>query len=238
VKRYGPSAPQVGRVRTPAIPAFVAGITDVKDIAASVTSKITPDGGAPLRFKTKGLGQPHDVTLEPLYRINDQRYTVYWNVYSPAEWTKRNTDLAATDARRKEFERRTIDSVIVDRADNEKAHALQSENASDGYFEGKRTREARSGWFSYQVKVSPDRPVTLVCAYRGSEGRRRVFDILVDGEKIATETLEYHPTEQLDKEYAIPESLTRGKDRVTVKFQAHQDTTAGALIDVRTTAAR
>ena len=84
------------------------------------------------------------------------------------------------------------------------------------------------------MKVSQDGPVTLVCAYRGSEGRRRVFDILVDGEKIATETLEYHPTEQLDKEYTIPESLTRGKDHVTVKFQAHQDTTAGALIDLRT----
>jgi hypothetical protein len=233
VKRYGPSAPQVGRVRTPVIPAFV---TEVNDLEKSVTSKISPDAGAPLRFKTKGLGQPRDVTLEPLYRITDQRYTVYWNVYSPAEWTKRNTDLAATDARRKEFERRTIDSVVVDQAENEKAHALQSENASDGYFEGKRTREARNGWFSYQVKVSPDRPVTLVCGYRGSEGRRRVFDILVDGEKIATETLEYHPTEQLDKEYAIPESLTRGKDRVTVKFQAHADTTAGAVIDMRTVA--
>jgi hypothetical protein len=231
VKRYGPSAPQVGRVKTPVIPAFV---TDTNDIAKSVTAKITPDGSMPLRFRTKGLAQPRDVTLEPLYRILDQRYTVYWNVYSPAEWAKHNTDLAATDARRKEFERRTIDSVVVDQSQSEQGHALQSENATDGYFEGRRTRESRGGWFSYQVKVSADRPVTLVCAYRGSEGRRRVFDILVDGEKIATETLEYHPTEQLDKEYAIPESLTRGKDRVTVKFQAHQDTTAGALIDIRT----
>jgi DUF1680 family protein len=230
VKRYGPSAPQVGRVKTPVIPAFVA---DTADIEKNVTSKIVSDG-APLRFKTRGLAQPHDVLLQPLYRILDQRYTIYWSVYSPAEWTKHNADLAATDARRREFERRTIDSVIVDQAQSEQAHGLQSENASDGYFEGRRTRESRGGWFSYQVKVSPDRPVTLVCAYRGSEGRRRVFDIVVDGEQIATETLEYHPTEQLDKEYAIPESLTRGKDRVTVKFQAHQDTTAGALIDVRT----
>jgi hypothetical protein len=76
--------------------------------------------------------------------------------------------------------------------------------------------------------------VTLVCAYRGSEGRHRVFDILIDGEKVTTETLEYHPTEQLDKEYAIPEALTLGKSEVTVRFQAHADTTAGALIDVRT----
>jgi len=77
--------------------------------------------------------------------------------------------------------------------------------------------------------------VSIVCAFRGSEGRRRAFDVLVDGTKIASETLEYHPTEQLDREYAIPEPLTRGKTRVTVKFQAQSDnTTAGALIDVRT----
>ena len=231
VKRYGPSAPQMGRVKTPVIPSFVA---DVKDVAKSVTAKISPDAPAPLQFKTKGLAQPYDVTLKPLYGIVDERYTVYWNVYSPAEWRKRSGDLAATDARRKEFERRTIDVVIVDEAQNEREHELKSESATDGYFEGKRTREARNGWFSYQVKVAPDRPVTLVCAYRGSEGRRRVFDILIDGEKVATETLEYHPTEQLDKEYAIPESLTRGKERVTVKFQAHDGTTAGAVIDVRT----
>ena len=77
-----------------------------------------------------------------------------------------------------------------------------------------------------------------MCAYRGSEGRRRSFDVLVDGEKVATETLEYHPAEQLDKEYAIPDALTRGKTKVTIRFQARADTTAGALIEVRTVTQR
>ena len=59
-----------------------------------------------------------------------------------------------------------------------------------------------------------------------------MFDVLVDGQKVA-ETLEYHPTEKLDKEYAVPDALLRGKDRVTVRFQALADTTAGAPIEVR-----
>ena len=62
-----------------------------------------------------------------------------------------------------------------------------------------------------------------------------MFDILVDGHRLATETLEYHPTEELDKEYPIPEALTRGKDHVTIRFQAKPDATAGAVIEVRTT---
>jgi uncharacterized protein len=228
VKRYGPSAPQVGRVKTPPIPAFVAG--DVTHLVSS----IVPAAGVPLQFRTKGLAQPHDVTLVPFYRILDQRYTVYWSVYSAEEWRARGAATAELAAWRRELPDRTIDLVRVADAEHERAHDLKSENAGDGFFEGQRTREARNGWFSYTMKVSARNPTAIVCAYRGSEGRRRAFDILVDGEKIASETLEYHPTEQIDKEYAIPESLTRGKTSVTIRFQAQAESTAGALIEMRT----
>jgi len=225
VKRYGPSAPQTGRVKTPVIPVFVGS-------AADLTARIERDGN--MQFKTKGLAQPHDVTLVPLYRIVDQRYNVYWNLLTPDEWNARRAETAAADARRKAVDDRTIDRVDVNAADSEKAHQLASDKSTDVFFEGKRIREARGGWFSYLLKVAPDRPVTVVAGYRGSEGRRRTFDVLVDGEKIATETLEYHPTEQLDREYAIPETLTRGKSAITVRFQAQGDnSTAGALIDLR-----
>jgi DUF1680 family protein len=226
VRRYGPSAPPVGRVKTPVIPEFVG---DPKD----VLSHIVPDASAPMQFKTRGLARPHEVTLVPFYRIVDQRYTVYWSVSSPAEWDRRQAELSRTEARRKDFERRTIDLVQVDDAQSESSHALHYEGASVGYFEGRRTREARNGWFSYELKVEGDRPMTLVCAYRGSEGRRRTFDIVVDGQKVATETLEYHPTEQLDREYEIPEALTKGRQRISVRLQSEPETTAGALLDMR-----
>jgi len=44
--------------------------------------------GEPLTFRTENLGRPHDVTLEPLYQLNYQRYTVYWNVVNPVDWKK------------------------------------------------------------------------------------------------------------------------------------------------------
>jgi hypothetical protein len=163
-----------------------------------------------------------------------RRDTVYWNVYSPDEWTARGAAAAAVETRRKDVERRTVDRVVVDDSAGEQAHALKGEQATDGFFEGRKTREARGGWFSYQLTIAGDAPVTLVATYRGSEGRRRVFDVLVDDQKIAAESLEYHPTEELDREYRVPEAMTRGKDRLTVKFQAQADTTAGALLEVRT----
>jgi DUF1680 family protein len=227
VKRFGPSAPQVGRVKTPPIPAFVG---DVK----TLVTHITPNPAVPLEFRTKGLAQPRDVTLVPFYRILDQRYTIYWSVYSPDEWRSLAAAAAERAAWRRDLADRTIDLVTVANADHERAHNLTSESASDGFFEGQRTREARNGWFSYTMKVSSASPTAIVCAYRGSEGRRRAFDILVDGQKIATEVLEYHPAEQIDKEYAIPAPLTRGRTSVTIRFQAQAESTAGALIEVRT----
>ena len=43
---------------------------------------------------------------------------------------------------------------------------------------------------SYELQVHPDAPVVLVCTFRGSEGQRRAFDVLVEGTAIGSDTLE------------------------------------------------
>jgi hypothetical protein len=221
--QYGPNAPPLGRVKPVEVPGLIGEGTDV-------LAKVKPVAGAPLTFKTEGLGRPQDVVLLPFYKVFESRYTVYWKVYTAAEWEKRKAEMAAREARRKEIERQTVDAVSAGVPQSERDHNFQGERTNEG---GRRSREARNGWFSYDLKVAPDKPMILVCTYRGSEGRLRAFDVLVDGEKVATQTLEIHPTELFDFEYPLPEKLTRGKQRITVKFQAHPEATAGAVIDVR-----
>jgi uncharacterized protein len=228
VKRIGPSAPPLGRIPSMEVPSFVA------PSQADLLSHVKPVAGKTLTFRTDGLGQPSDVTLAPLYRTFEPRYTVYWTVYTPPEWDKHKADIAVVAAHRKEIEGRTFDTVNVGDDASEKAHAFSSESADQGFVEGRRWRDARgSGYLSYEVNVQPDKPLTLVCTFRGSEGQRRVFDILVDGQKIATETLAYHPTELLDREYLVPEALTRGKTKVTVRFQPQPNARTGGLVEIR-----
>src|SRR5689334_4070114 len=50
------------------------------------------------------------------------------------------SELAAREARRKNFDQRTIDLARVDEANSEARHQLRRETATDGYFEGRRTR--------------------------------------------------------------------------------------------------
>jgi len=225
--RYGPSAPPLGRMRTPEIPVFIGNPDDV-------VAKVKPVSGAPLTFRTSGLAEPRDVTLIPFYKASDQRYTVYWNVYTGSEWKAKRAERTAEQARRRQIELGTVDTVNLSEPESEQAHQFKGEHTNQGDLEGRIWRDARNGWFSYELKVPPDGPAILVCTYRGSEGRQRRFDVLVDGEKIASESLPYHPTELLDVEYAVPEKLTRGKERVTVRFQSAADTATGAVFEVRT----
>jgi hypothetical protein len=226
--RYGSNAPPVNRLPSITVPVFVG---DVKDVLDRV--KPVPAAEEPLNFQTVGLGQPQDVRLIPFYRAFDQRYTVYWKVLSPAEWDQRKAEIAAKESRRREVESRTVDAVNIDDEQNETDHSFKGENTIQGYFEGKKTRLARNGWFSYDLKALPDKPMVLVCTYVGSFGRPRAFDILVDGEKIATQTLEAAPSELFDFEYKLPETLTRGKQRVTVKFQSLPNAITGSVFDIR-----
>jgi hypothetical protein len=226
VRQYGPSAPQLGRLKPMEVPAFVC---DLK----SVLERVKAEPGAPLNFKTEGIGRPRDASLVPFYRLFEDRYTVYWKVYSAEGWEKGKAEIAAAEARWKGIEARTVDAVDVSDSLSERSHNLQSQAAIEGYSEGRKWRAARNGWFSYDLKIAGDKLMTLVCTYRGSGGRRHSFDILVDGERIATESLQYHPTESFDVEYPLPEKLTRGKERVSIMFQALPEAIAGAVLDVR-----
>ena len=226
--RYGPNAPQVFRLPAVTVPVFLG---EVKDVLERVKPAPTAEG--PLNFRTVGLGEPRDIRLLPLFKAADERYSVYWKVLSPAEWAARVAELAAKEERRREIESRTVDAVDLNDGQNEASHSLLGENATQGYFEGRRTREVRNGWFSYDLGVLPDKPVILVCTFVGSFGRPRTFDILVNGEKVATQTLEAAPGGLVDREYPLLESLTRGKARVTVKFQSPPNGATGSLFDLR-----
>ena len=61
-----------------------------------------------------------------------------------------------------------------------------------------------------------------------------MVDILVDGQKVGNQVLlRNEPGKFFDVEYPIPEDLTRGKTKVTVRFQAEPRATAGGIFGLR-----
>jgi hypothetical protein len=181
------------------------------------------------------VGKPKEVELVPFHRLHDRRYSVYLDVFSAADWSKREAELRAEQERVQKREARTSDVLRIGEMQPERDHNLKGDKTSAGEAQGRKWRHATDGgWFAFELKVASDAPNELLCTYWGGETGQRNFDILVDGTKIATQKLlNNQPGKFFDQVYAIPAELTKGKAKVTVKFQAQPNNWAGGLFGCR-----
>lgn len=125
-------------------------------------------------------------------------------------------------------ELRVVDEVLIANDDSEQKHNLQGENTRADKSGG--WRDAQDGWFSYDLKVLPDKPMELVLTYHSTDGGNRQFEIFIDETKIADQSLRTETFDLfMDHPYPIPESLTKGKDKVTVKLRALPGNIAGGI---------
>ena len=156
--------------------------------------------------------------------------------FTAEQWEKHYADLLAELKRLRELKARTIDILRIGEMQPERDHNVTGENTGAGEFNGRKWRHATDGgWFSFEMAVLPDEPVDLLCTYWGSDRGQRTFDVLVDGTKVATQALnDNRPGEFFDVAYPIPAELTKGKQKVTVRLQAHPGEFAGGLFGCRT----
>jgi hypothetical protein len=227
-RRYGPMAPEFHGDEAGEAPVLVA------PSPSEALARVRPTG-EPLAFRTEGIGRPHDLDLRPFYRLADHRYSVYLPVVTEAEWAARPAKEEAAEAARKELDSRTVDAVVAGSVEDERSHAIEETRSDAGWLEGRRYRSARGGGsFSYALKVPPSAPAVLRVAYWGGESRRQRFEVLVDGEVVATQSLfDDRPGEEFPVEVPIPERLLRGRDRVRVGFRPLPGGSTGSVFDVR-----
>ena len=163
-------------------------------------------------FRIAGDKDGRGVTLEPFYKMHGNRhYVVYWDVFTPAQWQTKEEEYAAELARQKELDARTVDSVNPGEEQNERDHKLQGERTAPATSAAANGVTPPGGWFSWELKVLPDQAQELRVTYWGSDGGR-VFDVLVDGEKLATQRLNNNRPDQFyDEVHPLPEKLTKAR---------------------------
>jgi uncharacterized protein len=228
---YGPivMAGNLGAIESePDVPVMVTNSQLVNAWVKSVAGK-------ELTFVTNNVGRPTDVTLIPFYQMYNRRHGVYWDLYTEEEFKEREKNIIAEKARKKEMESRTIDIMRIGEMQPERDHNLQGEKTEAGQTMDYHWRIAtEGGWFSFEMKSLPDQPLELCATYWGSENRNREFEIYINGEKIASQLLENNkPGEYFDQIYPIPETITKGKEKIIVKYQALPAKHAGRLFGCR-----
>ncbi len=239
-----PDDPSLGAIC--AGPLVLAGIVesapDELPVAPIIGDKLTPGDwlvptGASLTWRTRDM--PVERTYVPLERIVGERYGVYWPFGVPggARQNAYNAAVAALADR----DRRTLDSVAIGDEASERAHDFAGEATRTGEANGRRWRDAtRGGHMRYRLAVAEDAACELALTYFTRDGGGdRVFDILVDGVRIASERLiasaDTAGERFITVAYAIPTDLTRGKRSVEVRIEpAPNGAVAGGIFGLRT----
>lgn len=206
-----------------------------------IPAHIEREAGDALHFKTRDLCKPADVTLVPVNRIYDERYSVYFRLTTRETWEQDRARWTAEEQRERELEALTVDVVRVGEQQPEVDHKMQSLR-SQASRPGQRPdigrlwREAvHEGWFSYEMKVDPAKPMEVLCTYWGGDKGNRAWDILVDDTVIGGEDAPISkPGEFVTKAYPIPVELTKGKEMITVKIQARKGSLTASVFDCRT----
>src|SRR5436190_12442260 len=206
----------------------------IEDNIASLTSRLKPMAGKPLTFSATGIKliNPINIIFEPFYKIHDARYMMYWMALSNAGYQTYLDSIAITEKQKLELQKRTVDFVAPGEQQPEADHLMQKQNSNTGNQHDEFWRDARdNGFFSYELSTNNETDLTLRVKYWGAEWGNRKFEIYIDDKKIITEdnTGKWNQSKFQSIEYAIPDEMIKGKNKVRIKFQALPANTAGAV---------
>ncbi|MBS2096729.1 beta-L-arabinofuranosidase domain-containing protein [Carboxylicivirga linearis] len=205
-----------------------------------LTSKIVPIEGETMKFTASDLfpkEENKDLILEPFYNIHDSRYMMYWLTLTEDQYQDVLDSLAAAEQEALELQARTIDEVATGEQQPEVDHNMQTQNSYTGNYQNEFWRDARDGGFiSYDLSTAGKSDLSLMVRYWGNESGSRSFNIYIDDELLITENVvgKWNVNEFVNQEYDIPNSMTSGKETITVKFQAiNSSNVVGGLFYVR-----
>ncbi len=209
-----------------------------------VAEWLKPVAGEPGHFRTDGVGRipdsadrVKDVDFVPFYRLHRRTYGIYWDLFTQPEWEQKQAEYAAEKERQRQLELATVGYAQPGEMQPERDYSYQGgEGSRPVRVEGRAGRQSRS-WFSFDMPVDPAHPMALVVTYFSAEWRRGParFEILVDGQRIAEQEVERaEPPHFYDVQYPIAAGLVRGKEKVTVRFQAVEGSSVAAVFGIRT----
>ncbi len=178
--------------------------------------------------------------LVPFNGIHFNRYTIYFRCLENSDAMDRfRKGIKDRFEAQKKLDEMTIDKVVVGNFASEKEHKMEAVNSHWAHRFDSIWRDARNGgYIMYEMKVEPGRPQLLYLVFMSNDFGQRTFDVLLDGTVLETINMAKESdgvkTTLFKRIVAIPESLVKGKERVTIKIHAKPGNTAGGVWELRT----
>jgi len=132
------------------------------------------------------------------------------------------------------LEQRTVDQIAPGEQQPEAEHNFNGKDTQTGLNRDKHWRDA-SAWFGYELRNKNNEGKILRITYYGLD-KGRVFDILVNDEKLATVELKGDNGDTFfDVDYSIPDNFLQKStnDILNIKFVAAENSVAGGIYYIR-----
>jgi DUF1680 family protein len=223
----GDLGPEQGRRSRPSgtsLPAFVT--------EKPITDWLVAVDGEPGNFQAT-TQEGESVKFSPFYALHERKYGLYWDVFTPAEWEKKQSSYASEQEKARKLAAATVSYAQPGEMQPERDYNFQAEDSTVVRIGGQAARRGTK-WFSFDLPVDDAHPMTLVVTYSSDEAERRTFELRADGELLTEQSVEKSsPSRLFDVEYKLPEEVVKGKKTVTIKFQATRGNEIGAVCGVR-----
>lgn len=169
--------------------------------------------------------------LVPFYKIQEERYILYWPQADQDKIEMIQKKKAAEEAETRKLDLITADKIQLGEQQPESDHYFESKDSNTGYMEDRHFRDAK-GWFSYKMK-NPGKNAAYLYVLYFDANNNRSLNIEINGKKVSAKKLEGKagntPQYML---LPIPET-EKNKENLSVKFYAEEQMTTSKIIEVR-----
>ena len=188
-------------------------------VTENPAAALVPVDAAEHRFRLADA-RPQALTLTPFFRQYDRRTAVYFPRFTEAQWKTEEAAYGIAQHEKAALEARTVDVIQLGEMQPERDHDFRA-SASDLFSWGGRSARQLAwdpgNWMELTLAVGPG-PMVLSTLYWGEDVDKN-FEVHVEGQRIAVERRAGPGVKRfVSVEYPIPEALTRGKNRIAVRF--------------------
>jgi DUF1680 family protein len=220
----------------PTIPVFVAAEQPIEQWVKS-------DPDKPGHFRITDVGRDSlgaDIEIEanlvPFYRLHRRTYAIYFDLFTPPEWEEKKAEYVAEQERLRKLDESTV--AYAQPGEMQPERDFNFRGADDARVTRVMGRPGRMGssWFSFDLPVESDRPMSLVVTYFSDDRSRRPisFDILMDGQRIChQEFTRSRPPRFFDVVYPIDAGIIKSKEKVTIRFEAKERNSIASVFGIR-----
>jgi len=169
--------------------------------------------------------------LVPFYKIQEERYILYWPQADQDKIESIQKKKAEEDAEASRLDLITTDKIQLGEQQPESDHYFESKDSNTGYMEDRHFRDAK-GWFSYRMKNQHKNAAYLYVLYFDANANRSL-NVEINGKKVSAKKLDgkagSSPQFML---LPIPET-EKNNEILSVKFYAEEQMLTSKIIEVR-----